>query len=902
MSKRFQNISKYRNSVFAAKREHWIQCGPFSNNDPVPIAAGDEEVAFATHSGIGIFNYSNSNAKPEIRHIGAGPTRSIAFSPFVPALLATGGEDGSLRVWGRDESHLDLGGGPKVEAIAFNPSAQNIIAKAAGNKIQIWDISGAGSQVFDLDAGDLNYSITWKADGSILASTNKDHLLRVLDPRKGMESALTVPSHNGVKPSSATWLGNTDRIFTVGFNSRRDREYSIWDSRSLSKPLHLERIDNGAGQIMARFDADANMMYLIGRGDTSIRWLEVNDSEPWTVAGLLGFVHTAGSNFTGAALIPKRSVSVMAGEVARVMVTASDGHILPVSVTVPRRTYIDFHSDLFPDTYGDVYGTTAEEWIAGSTGLPPLTSLDPKKRVTTTKTVPTTPQTSVSPTALKPNAVAHGSFPAVPAPASAPKQAVSTTASTLPSQPTATDRALPSNPSSPPAPSKAVRTYGTPKQSSFRFVSGKISLTHENLRNLSISHPVDSNAIVANESWIAVAISGPGGRVGIISAKTSGRLPLHVPCFVCGSEVLDFRFDPFEPSRLLVASEDGRLRAFKVPEEGLKEDSGETESVVSAHPSRANLGRFHPTIRNLVVTASPGGAVKLYDWSEGKELVRYEHESEGVMALSFDFEGKYIATAARDKLIRVFELKSGKLIGKGKGHEGTKTARLEWIEGNQYLVSIGFGRNTREVLLYSMENLQEPIQRLTFDNLTGVIDPYYDEDLRLLYLSGRGDAFTALLEFKPAPENSFTEVARCTTSTQQQCLAFLPKASVDVQKVEISRAFRLTQGSIETVSFVVPRKLDCFHDDLFPHTRDVEKSAVSVKDWWEGGVSVVLVKKSLHPEGMLAASQIQAPQVVKNVKVVSGNEEKKVDLLSALIAAREEEESDEDPDKYSSDW
>ncbi|KAI8813757.1 hypothetical protein BJ742DRAFT_766796 [Cladochytrium replicatum] len=279
----------YRNSVFTTKR----------------VAAGDEEAAFATHSGIGIFNYSNP--KPEIRHILAGPTRSIAFAPFEPS------GEGTTQIlsWVVDPS------------IAFNLSAQNIIAKAAGNEIRIYDISGTGNQDFNLEAGDRNYSVrsaSWT-------------------PRKGITPALTAPL------------------------------------------THLPRL-----------------------------------------------------------LLPS------------------------------------------------------------------------------------------------------------------------------------------SNPSSPPAPTKA------------------------SLRNLSFSHhPVDSIPLVVNESWISVAISRWPCRD--FQCEDLWSSPAAYP-------VLRVQF---QRARLLLrfvatfGGVDGRLRAVRLPEEGLKEDSSETESIVSAHPSRANRGRFHPKIKNLVVTASQGG-------------------------------------------------------------------------------------------------------------------------------------------------------------------------------------------------------------------------------------------------------------------------------------------------------
>ena len=60
--------------------------------------------------------------------------------------------------------------------------------------------------------------------------------------------------------------------------------------------------------------------------------------------------HT-GQQSKGACLVPKRALRVMDGEVNRVLqLTASS--VVPVSYIVPRKSYREFHADLFPETRG----------------------------------------------------------------------------------------------------------------------------------------------------------------------------------------------------------------------------------------------------------------------------------------------------------------------------------------------------------------------------------------------------------------------------------------------------------------------------------------------------------------------------------------------------------------------
>ena len=68
-----------------------------------------------------------------------------------------------------------------------------------------------------------------------------------------------------MKPSGVVWCGVTDTLFTTGFSKMRDREYALWDVRSLGKALFMEKLDTSQGLLSPLYDADTNMVYLAGK-------------------------------------------------------------------------------------------------------------------------------------------------------------------------------------------------------------------------------------------------------------------------------------------------------------------------------------------------------------------------------------------------------------------------------------------------------------------------------------------------------------------------------------------------------------------------------------------------------------------------------------------------------------
>jgi coronin-1B/1C/6 len=88
-------------------------------------------------------------------------------------------------------------------------------------------------------------------------------------------------AHQGVKGSRVCWLAG-DRFITVGFSKTSEREYSIWDSKDLSKgPIAKQTIDTSAGLIMPFYDRDTSVLFLAGKGDGNIRYYEIVDEAPY---------------------------------------------------------------------------------------------------------------------------------------------------------------------------------------------------------------------------------------------------------------------------------------------------------------------------------------------------------------------------------------------------------------------------------------------------------------------------------------------------------------------------------------------------------------------------------------------------------------------------------------------
>lgn len=183
-------------------------------------------------------------------------------------------------------------------------------------------------------------------------------------------------AHVGQKAMRVVWLGNTPFALSTGFSKTRERQYALWDTRDLSKPVKLSTLDSSTGVIAPFFDSDTNLIFLGGNGDSSVRVLELAQDAKG-VPSLSELTVVAGEPQKGACLLPKRALDVMEVEVTRVLRLTAQA-ISPVSFTVPRKSKSKFADDLFPNTAGPVAALSSEQWFGGETKGPLLVSLDPE--------------------------------------------------------------------------------------------------------------------------------------------------------------------------------------------------------------------------------------------------------------------------------------------------------------------------------------------------------------------------------------------------------------------------------------------------------------------------------------------------------------------------------------------
>lgn len=367
-----------------------------SSFDTQFCAVNPKFVAIITHSsGGGSFlvlpleQYGRLPQKQVFVNGHTSPVTDLAWCPFNDNILASCGEDAKIKIWQIPE------GGPgktpegeelqpiatlqqhqrKVTMLHWHPTAEYVLLSAgADNTIRIWDFPNE-QQLYCLDMHpDQINSVSWSVDGSKIATTCKDKNIRIIDVRKQEVVHEIKRAFEGSKPAKVVMLKD-GKIFALGFSKMAERLYVLYDPESsCEEPLTEEELDSSAGNVYPFYDPDNNIMFTAGKGDSTIKYYEINDEEPY-----VHWLSTYSSNVSqrGLGYMPKRGCDVTNCEIARFYKLHKESQhsekCEPISMTVPRKSDL-FQEDIFPDFCSDEPALTAAEWVEGKNALPKRSS------------------------------------------------------------------------------------------------------------------------------------------------------------------------------------------------------------------------------------------------------------------------------------------------------------------------------------------------------------------------------------------------------------------------------------------------------------------------------------------------------------------------------------------------
>ncbi|CAI5731121.1 unnamed protein product [Hyaloperonospora brassicae] len=351
------------------------------------------------------------------------------------------------------------------------------------------------------------------------------------------------------------------------------------------------------------------------------------------------------------------------------------------------------------------------------------------------------------------------------------------------------------------------------------------------------------------EALSATSAAGNGSHAFV---ETTATQSLVVRAHATGS-VTALAFSWFHEDLLLSAGDTATtVKLWQVPPLCAAEKKTEelvTPVAVFPHETAGTVMgiAMHPTAESVVATYSKRGVLRLYDLHA--ETMSLEREvSQGVSLTSVDWtwDGHAVVAATQDQAVRIVDPREhlSSTVEVPKAHSGTRPVSVLWCGRTQHFVTCGSSAmmHEREFKLWDSRHMAKCVHRERVDaGGSGQLFPFYDPDVDLLFVLGKGSCSAKLFEVDVA-RAPYVHARDCSTSSNSTVAAtLLPKSVCATNVCEVARVLNLSASgksggaSCEVISYRVPRKeaTRTFQSDLYPDTLSKE-AAITSEEWLRG--------------------------------------------------------------------
>jgi coronin-1B/1C/6 len=167
--------------------------------------------------------------------------------------------------------------------------------------------------------------------------------------------------------------------------------------------------------------------------------------------------------------------------------------------------------------------------------------------------------------------------------------------------------------------------------------------------------------------------SGGGGCLAVVNAYKFKKYESDIP-LIRGHQgpIVDFEFSPFNDYLLSTASEDGTIKLWIIPEEGITHDVSDSDAELRGHAKKLIFAKFHPCADYTIASAAADMTLRIWDVANQRCVMTYEDVKSTATGLEWSHDGSLLAMISKDKQLVMFDPRKEGQAMITNTHEGAR--------------------------------------------------------------------------------------------------------------------------------------------------------------------------------------------------------------------------------------
>ena len=341
----------------------------------------------------------------------------------------------------------------------------------------------------------------------------------------------------------------------------------------------------------------------------------------------------------------------------------------------------------------------------------------------------------------------------------------------------------------------------------------------------------EGDSMAVNHKYLACIWNGVGSTIAVFNKFHPKRIPPNVPLVRASmSNPTDIAWSPFFSNLLCVATEEGTIKLYQVPEEEyFKTELKQEVLKYGGQSKKIQKVKFHPCSKDIIASCSVGRDIHVWDVTNGQTLDKI-YLPEIPTCLEWNNNGSLLGTSCQNGDMFIIDPRSEKIVNNMHPHLFKKPGKMIFLE-RDYFMSAGFFSNSeREIKIFDLRNARYPCITKQLDKKSSTPYPWYDIDTGLLIIPSRGDYGIHFFEFNG--QLNYIKEWKDDNKVQFRNYCHSEKRHADYRTNEYFEVYRENKEFIDIFSLRLTKHPN-FDSTLFPPTFN-GVSVISAREWKSG--------------------------------------------------------------------